>query len=290
MDIDSVKTIGVVGCGLMGAGIAEACARAGFDVRVREVDQDLLQSGLARVKASLERSVQRKRLAQSEMDAAQARLQGTVLLEDFADCDLVIEAAVENMKAKKSVFAALDRITPPNAVLASNTSSLSITELAAATGRPEQVLGLHFFNPVPAMPLLEIVRGLQTSEAALELGRALAARLHKTAVVSPDRPGFIVNSLLIPYLLDAVRALESGLASKEDMDVAVKLGLNHPMGPIALVDFVGLDTTLYIADAMYEELKDPRYAAPPILRRMVAAGMLGRKSGRGFYEYESNKK
>jgi 3-hydroxybutyryl-CoA dehydrogenase len=285
MNIDDLKTIGVVGCGLMGAGIAETCARGGYTVRVRELDDALLQNGLARIAASLEKSVQRKRLAQSEMDAALARLRGTTQLEDLADCDLVIEAAVENLDAKKAVFAALDGLTRPEAVLASNTSSLSITAMAAATRRPDRVLGLHFFNPVPAMPLLEVVRGLHTSEETLALGRALGQRLHKTVVVAPDRPGFIVNLLLIPYLLDAIRALETGAGTQEDIDTAVKLGLNHPMGPFTLLDFVGLDTALYIADAMHAELKDPRYAAPPLLRRMVAAGLLGRKSGQGFYDY-----
>ena len=287
MDIDSIKTIGVVGCGLMGSGIVEACARGGFQVRVREVDETLLKRGLGRVAASLAKSVERKRLAQSEMDAALSHIQGTVVLEDFADCDLVIEAAVENLAEKKAVFATLDRITGPEAVLASNTSSLSITEMAAATGRPGQVIGLHFFNPVPAMPLLEIVRGLRTAEATVDLGRALGARLHKTVVVAPDRPGFFVNLLLIPYLLDAIRALEGGVGTKEDIDTAIKLGLNHPMGPFALLDFVGLDTCLFIADAMYAEFRDPRYAAPPLLRRMVSAGLLGRKSGEGFYEYDT---
>jgi 3-hydroxybutyryl-CoA dehydrogenase len=287
MHIDDIKTIGVVGCGLMGAGIVEVCARGGFTVRVREVNQALLDGGLGRIRASLEKSVQRKRLAQSEMDAALERIHGTLALEDFADCDLVIEAAIENMEAKRAVFAALDGLTRPAALLASNTSSLSITEMAAATARPERVLGLHFFNPVPAMPLLEIVRGLHTADEAVALGRALGERLHKTVVVAPDRPGFIVNLLMIPFLLDSVRALENGVATKEDIDTAVKLGLNHPMGPLTLLDFVGLDTTLYIADAMYAEYKDPRYAAPPLLRRMVAAGQMGRKSGRGFYDYGS---
>jgi 3-hydroxybutyryl-CoA dehydrogenase len=269
----------------MGSGIVEACARAGYNVVVREVDEPLLKKGLARVSASLERAVQRKKLSQPDMAAALARITGTVALEDFAACDLIVEAALENMAEKKAIFAALDRLTRPEAVLASNTSSLSITEMAAATRRPAQVVGLHFFNPVPVMPLLEIVRGLLTSEATLELGRALGDRLGKQIIHAPDRPGFIVNLLLIPYLLDAVRALENGVGTKEDIDTGIKLGLNHPMGPFTLLDFVGLDTALFIADAMYAEFKDPRYAAPPLLRRMVAAGMLGRKSGRGFYEY-----
>jgi 3-hydroxybutyryl-CoA dehydrogenase len=285
MNIQDVETIGVVGCGLMGSGIVETCARAGYAVVVREVDEALLQKGLGRVSASLDRAAQRGKLSPADREATLGRIRGTLALEDLAECDLVIEAAVENMQAKKEVFAALDAITRPEAVLASNTSSLSITEMAAATRRPDRVIGLHFFNPVPIMPLIEIVRGLLTSEATLDLGRALGAKLVKTVVVAPDRPGFIVNLLLIPYLLDAVRALENGVGTKEDIDAGIKLGLNHPMGPFTLLDFVGLDTTLFIADAMYAEFKDPRYAAPPLLRRMVTAGLMGRKSGKGFYEY-----
>lgn len=287
MDIADIKTIGVVGCGLMGSGIVETCARAGYNVIVREVNDDLLQKGLGRVTGSLAKGVQRKKITQAEMDEARARVKGTVNLEDFAPCDLVVEAAIENMAEKKAVFAALDRITRPEAVLASNTSSLSITEMASATKRADKVLGLHFFNPVPVMPLLEIVRGLLTSEATIQLGRDLGAKLGKTVILAPDRPGFIVNLLLIPFILDAVRALENGVATKEDIDTGIRLGLNHPMGPIALLDFVGLDTTLFIADAMYEEFRDVRYAAPPLLRRMVVAGLLGRKSGRGFYDYRA---
>lgn len=285
MDIADIKTIGVVGCGLMGSGIVETCARTGFNVLVREVDEALLKKGLGRVAGSLAKGVQRKKLTQAEADAVLGRVKGTVILEDFAACDLVIEAVVENMAEKKALFGALDRITRPDAVLASNTSSLSITEIASATGRPDKVVGLHFFNPAPVMPLIELVRGLLTSEASLDLGRALGAKLGKTVVVAPDRPGFIVNLLFIPFILDAVRALENGIATKEDIDTGIHLGLNHPMGPITLLDFVGLDTTLFIADAMYDEFKDPRYAAPPLLRRMVAAGLLGRKSERGFYDY-----
>lgn len=285
MRIQDVRTVGVVGCGLMGSGIAEICARAGFQVIVREVDETLLQKGLDRIRASMAKAVERGKLSAAEMEAAWGRIRGTLRMEDFADCDLVIEAVVEEMGTKKQVFAALDRICPPHAVLASNTSSLSITALGSATRRPEKVVGLHFFNPAPVMPLLEIVVGLQTAEETVALGRALGERLNKTVVLSKDRPGFIVNRLLIPYLLDAIRLLEEGVATMEDIDTAMRLGLNHPMGPFTLMDFVGLDTLLFIADAMFEELKDPRYAAPPLLRRMVAAGWLGRKSGRGFYTY-----
>jgi 3-hydroxybutyryl-CoA dehydrogenase len=280
-----IKKVGVVGCGLMGSGITETAARAGYQVVVSEVNDELLQKGLGRVKASVTKAVERGKLGQADMDAALSRITGTTRMEDFADCDLVIEAAIENLDLKKQIFAELDRITPPHAILASNTSSLSVTAMAAATKRPDKVLGLHFFNPVPIMPLLEIVRTILVSEETFETARKFGESLGKTIIVAKDNPGFIVNLLLIPYLLDSVRALENGVATKEDIDTGIKLGLNHPMGPFELMDLVGLDTTLFIADAMYSEFKDPRYAAPPLLRRMVAAGHLGRKSGRGFYEY-----
>jgi 3-hydroxybutyryl-CoA dehydrogenase len=280
-----IKKVGVVGCGLMGSGIVETCARAGYTVVVREVNDDLLQKGLSRLKASLAKGVERGKLPQADMDAALARITGTTSLDDFQGCDIVIEAVLENMAEKKSVFATLDAILAPHALIASNTSSLCITEMAAVTKRGDKVLGLHFFNPVPVMPLLEIVRTILTGEETMAIARQFGASLGKTIVVAKDAPGFIVNLLLIPYALDAVRALENGVASKEDIDTAIKLGLNHPMGPFTLLDFVGLDTTLFIADAMYQEFKDPRYAAPPLLRRMVLAGHLGRKSGKGFYDY-----
>jgi len=280
-----IKLIGVVGVGQMGGGIVETCARAGFDVIGREINEALLERGLDNLKASMERGVKRGKLTQAEMDAALARVTGTTSLADFKDCDLVIEAATENMPLKKTLFTELDAITRPEAILASNTSSLSITEIASATERPDRVVGLHFFNPVPVMPLIEIVRGLLTSEETLEAARALGLRLNKQLVFAKDNPGFIVNLLLVPYLFDAVRALENGVATKEDIDAAIKLGLNHPMGPFTLMDFVGLDTCLFIGDAMYAEFKDARYAAPPLLRRMVTAGLLGRKGGRGFYSY-----
>lgn len=285
MDINALKTIGVVGCGLMGAGIVEICARTGYQVVVREINQELLQKGLSRVKASMAKGVEKGKLSQADMDAAIGRIKGTLSLSDFKECDLVIEAAVENMQLKKTIFTELDAICRPEAVLASNTSSLCITEMAAATERPDKVLGLHFFNPVPVMPLLEIVRALLTSDETVEMGRALGDKLGKTVVVAKDRPGFIANLLFVPYALDAIRWLDAGLATKEEIDTTMRLGFNHPMGPFTLMDFVGLDTLLFIADAMYEEFKDARYAAPPLLRRMVQAGLLGRKSGRGFYTY-----
>lgn len=280
-----IKKVGVVGCGLMGSGIVETCARAGYTVVVREVNDDLLQKGLSRLKASLAKGVERGKLPQADMDAALARITGTTSLDDLQGCDLVIEAVLENMAEKKSVFAALDTLLAPQAIIASNTSSLCITEMASVTRRGDKILGLHFFNPVPVMPLLEIVRTILTSEETMAIAKQFGASLGKTMVVAKDAPGFIVNLLLIPYALDAVRALENGVASKEDIDTAIKLGLSHPMGPLTLLDFVGLDTTLFIADAMYQEFKDPRYAAPPLLRRMVLAGHLGRKSGQGFYDY-----
>jgi 3-hydroxybutyryl-CoA dehydrogenase len=279
------QTVGVVGIGQMGSGIVEAFARAGCDVIAREINDDLLDRGQAYLQRSLARGVERGKLAQAAADAALGRISFTTQLADFAHCDLVIEAATENMVLKKTLFTELDVICKESAILASNTSSLSITEIASATQRPDKVVGLHFFNPVPVMPLLEIIRGLLTSDETLDAVRALAQVLGKQLVFAKDNPGFIVNLLLVPYLFDAIRALENGVATKEDIDTGIKLGLNHPMGPFTLLDFVGLDTCLFIGDAMYQEFKDARYAAPPLLRRMVTAGLLGRKSGRGFYTY-----
>jgi 3-hydroxybutyryl-CoA dehydrogenase len=280
-----IERVGIVGCGLMGSGIAEACARAGYQVVVREVNDELLQQGLGRIRKSLSKAVERGKATQEQMDQAIGRIQGTLELADFADCDLVVEAAVENMAVKKEIFATLDSILRPHAILASNTSSLCVTEMASVTRRGDKVLGIHFFNPVPVMPLIEFVRTILTSDETMDAARQFGASLGKTMVTAKDTPGFIVNRLLVPYLLDAVRIYDDGLASREDIDTAIKLGLNHPMGPLTLLDFVGLDTTLFIADAMFEEYKDPRYAAPPLLRRMVLAGQLGRKSGKGFYDY-----
>jgi 3-hydroxybutyryl-CoA dehydrogenase len=280
-----VEHVGVVGCGLMGSGITEACARAGYDVLVREVNDEFLQKGLERIRQSLSKAVDRGKATQEQASSALSHIRGTLDFADFSGCDLVVEAAIENMALKKEIFAALDGILPPHAILASNTSSLCITEMASVTKRGDKVLGIHFFNPVPVMPLIEFVRTILTSDETMEIARQFGASLGKTMVTAKDTPGFIVNRLLIPYLLDAVRVYEDGLATKEDIDTAIHLGLNHPMGPLTLLDFVGLDTTLFIADAMFEEYKDPRYAAPPLLRRMVLAGHLGRKSGKGFYDY-----
>ena len=280
-----ITKIGVVGCGLMGSGIAEVCARAGYQVMVREVNEALLEKGLGRIGGSLSRAVARDKVSQEQADQALGLIKGTLSLADFSECDLVIEAAIENIDIKKEVFAELDSILAPHAILASNTSSLCVTEMASVTQRGDKVLGVHFFNPVPVMPLIEFVRTILTSDETMESMHQFGASLGKTMVTAKDTPGFIVNRLLIPYLLDAVKVYEDGLASREDIDTAIKLGLNHPMGPLTLLDFVGLDTCLFIADAMFEEYKDPRYAAPPLLRRMVLAGRLGRKSGKGFYDY-----
>jgi len=284
----AVERIGIVGCGLMGAGIAEVCAKSGYRVVVREVSRELLEAGMKRLTGSLDRAVAKGKLSAADRDAAQTRIVGTTDIAAFADCDLIIEAAVEKLDLKRKIFAELDQVAPPHAILASNTSSLAITDMAAATKRPDRVLGLHFMQPVPVMPLLEMVRTVLTSEETFQTARAFGESLGKTIVVSKDNPGFIVNLLLIPYLLQAIEELEKGVATKEDFDTAIRLGLNHPMGPFTLLDFVGLDTTLFIADAVFDETKDPRFAAPPLLRRMVSAGWLGRKSGRGFYDY-SNK-
>ncbi|HET9000910.1 MAG TPA: 3-hydroxybutyryl-CoA dehydrogenase [bacterium] len=279
------QTVGVIGCGLMGSGIAEVCARAGYQVIVREVTDDLLRRGLERVDQSMERGVARAKLTDADRKAARARIRGTVRLADLSGCEIVLEAIIEKMDDKKRLFAELDGLCPPKTIFASNTSSLSITEMASATKRADRFLGLHFFNPVPVMQPVEMIRGLGTAEDTLAQARAFCEGLGKTVVACKDYPGFIVNLLLVPYLLDAVRALELGVASKEDIDVAVRLGLNHPMGPLTLLDFVGIDTTYYIAEAMFAEFKDARYAAPPLLRKMVLAGYHGRKTGKGFYEY-----
>jgi 3-hydroxybutyryl-CoA dehydrogenase len=279
------KRVGVVGCGLMGSGIAEVSARAGCEVVVREVTEDLLRRGLERIDQSMARGVARGKLTDPDRTAARGRIRGTTRLDELSGCEIVLEAIIEKMDDKKKLFTELDGLCPPDTIFASNTSSLSITEMASATKRPERFAGLHFFNPVPVMQPVEMIRGLRTAEETLARCRAFCEGLGKTVVACKDYPGFIVNLLLVPYLLDAVRALELGLASREDIDTAVRLGLNHPMGPLTLLDFVGIDTTYYIAEAMFAEFKDSRYAAPPLLRKMVLAGYHGRKTGKGFYEY-----
>lgn len=285
-----IQRIGIIGVGLMGAGIAEVCARAGYDTLVREINDELLAKGLDRIETSMQSAAQRGKLTSADQETARSRVRGTTRLEDFADRDLVIEAAIEDVRLKKDLFAQLDQICPPHAILASNTSSIPIIQLATATKRPDRVLGMHFFNPVPTMQLIELVRTLTTSDETLETVRAVGERLGKRMIVSKDRAGFIVNYLLMPYMLDAVRLLEQDFASKEDIDLGMMLGTSYPMGPFTLADFVGLDTALHIADVLFEEFKEPRFAAPTLLRQMVAAGWLGRKSGRGFYHYQAGER
>jgi len=280
-----VKTVGVVGCGLMGSGIVQVSAQAGLKTIVREADQAFLDKGLGRIKKFLDDGVTKGKLTAEDRDKTLANVSGTVKLEDLAGCDLVIEAVTENIEAKKQVFSTLDAVCAPDAVLATNTSSLSVTEIASFAKKPERVLGLHFFNPVPLMKLVEIIRALPTGEAAFERAKGYVEAIGKTPVIAKDAPGFVVNRLLVPYLIDAIRVYESGLATKEDIDNGMKLGCGYPMGPLQLLDFVGLDTTYYIANIMFEEFREPRFAPPPLLKRMVLAGRLGRKSGRGFYDY-----
>jgi len=281
----AIEKIGVVGCGLMGSGIAQTAAQSGLQVTVREVTTELIDKGLANIDKSLARLVQRGTLTASERDAARGRLRGATKLEELAGCDFIIEAITEQLPAKKDLFRALDAVCPPQTIYASNTSSLSITEMAVATRRPERFVGLHFFNPVPIMKLVEVIRTIATDPKVYEQVTAFAGRMGKTAVRTSDRTGFVVNRLLVPYLLDAIRALEEGVASIPDIDQAMKLGCGHPMGPLTLLDFVGLDTTYYIANIMFDEFKERRFAPPPLLKRMVMAGWNGRKAGRGFYEY-----
>lgn len=281
----AIRKVGVVGCGLMGAGIAQVTAEAGYPVVVREVDQALLDRGLGMIEKNWARGVEKGKLTAEAKGKAAANLRGTLSLEDLRDCDLVIEAIIENIEEKKKLFAALDRMCPPETILASNTSSLTVIEMAMATGRPDRVCGLHFFNPVPVMKLVEVVRTVRTSEATFRAAYAFAKSAGKEPVAAKDNSGFIVNLLLVPYLLDAIRAVEAGVASVEDIDKGMKLGCGHPMGPLTLLDFVGLDTTYYIANIMFEEYRETRYAPPPLLKKMVQAGFFGKKSGRGFYDY-----
>lgn len=281
-----IKKVGVVGCGLMGAGIAQVCAQSGYQTVVSEINQQLLDKGLAAIKSSLAKGVEKGKLTETDMQAALGRLKGTLSVEDFKDCDLIIEAVIENLDLKKKVFADLDRVCPKHTILATNTSCLSILDMAMVTKRPDKVLGMHFFNPVPIMRLLELVRTIVTSEETLNTAKAFGQTLGKAIVIAQDAPGFIVNRLLIPYMLDSIRMLEAGYATKEDIDQAMKLGLNFPMGPFELGDLVGLDTTYFIACAIYDEFKDPKFAPPVLLKKMVAAGYLGRKTGKGFYDYK----
>ena len=283
-----IERVGVAGCGLMGSGIAEVAAKAGCDVVVREVDDRTLSAGRARVAKSLDRAVKKGKLGAELRDETLGRIAFTTALDDFGDRDLVIEAIVESLDAKNELFGQLDGVCRPETIFASNTSSLTVTEMAAATSRPDRFVGLHFFNPVPVMKLVEVVRTIVTSDETFAAARAFAKRVGKTPVAARDNSGFVVNLLLVPYLLDAIRQVERGVATIEDTDRAMTLGCGYPMGPLTLSDFVGLDTLMQVAEIMYGEYREERYAPPPLLRRLVAMGRRGRKSGAGFYDWTPN--
>jgi 3-hydroxybutyryl-CoA dehydrogenase len=284
-----IKRVGVVGCGLMGHGIAQVCAQAGYDVVIRELSQEKLDSGLGKITKQLSRAVEKGRMEQSQADEVSGRIKTTLAYEDLADSDLVIEAITEDLDMKLEMWKELDQIVKDGALFATNTSSLGVVNQAAVTSRPEHFIGLHFFNPAQVMPLLEVVESISTGTGALEAGFEFGSSLKKTVVHARDKTGFIVNRLLIPFLLDAIRAYEEGFGTIEQIDTAMKAGANHPMGPFELLDFVGLDTSHSVGEIMFEEYRERRFAPPPTLRKMVAAGYLGRKSGRGFYDYSGEK-
>jgi 3-hydroxybutyryl-CoA dehydrogenase len=279
-----IKKVGVLGCGLMGSGIAQVAAMAGFDVTVLEVEQKFLDKGFAGIEKSLAKFAEKGTIKETA-EAVRVRLKGTTNMQDLADCDIIVEAVIENLGEKKKIYSALDAVAKKDCIFASNTSSISITELLTATKRPERFIGLHFFNPVPLMKLVEVVRTIATADDVYETAYEFGKKLGKVPVRTSDKTGFIVNRLLVPYLLDAIRAYEEGVGSIEDIDNAMKLGCGYPMGPFTLLDFVGLDTTYYITHVMYDEFKERRFASPPLLKRLVMAGWYGRKSGRGFYDY-----
>jgi 3-hydroxybutyryl-CoA dehydrogenase len=280
-----ITKVGVLGCGLMGSGIAQAAAAAGFTTIARDVTEPLLQKGRGGILKSLSKLVEKGKLDPKTRDAAIGKLSFTTEVSGLQDCDIVIEAVTEDLELKNSLWRELDRVCPPTTIFASNTSSLTIAAMAAATTRPDRFVGLHFFNPVPLMPLVEVVRTVTTSQETFDRSFEFARRLGKEPVSAVDSPGFIVNLLLVPYLLDAARALERGVASTSDLDRAMQLGAGHPMGPLTLLDYIGLDTVVRIAEIMFDAYREPRYAAPPLLQRMVVAGLHGRKNGRGFYDY-----
>jgi 3-hydroxybutyryl-CoA dehydrogenase len=286
--VSDIKKVGVIGCGLMGRGIAQVSAAAGYDTTVREVSAELLQAGLGAIGKQLDRAVEKGKLEAADRDATLGRLVGTVSLEDLADCDIIIEAIVEDIEVKKDLFGALDRQCPAATIFASNTSSLTVTEMGASTARPDRFVGLHFFNPVPIMKLVEVVRTGATSEATFDAAFEFARSLGKVPIACTDNSGFVVNRLLVPYMLDAIRAYEEGIGSIEDIDTGMKLGCGYPMGPFILGDFVGLDTLYYIAEIMFDEYREKRFAPPPLLKRMYLAGYHGRKAGKGFYEYSGD--
>lgn len=281
-----IKKVGVIGCGQMGGGIVQTCAQAGYDVKVTEINDAFLEKGMNAIKSNLSRNVEKGRMTKEEMTGILDRIHGSTKTSDFFDRDLVVEAVIENMEMKKKIFAEMDKICPPNALLATNTSCLSIIDMAVMTKRANQVLGIHFFNPVPVMKLVEVVKTIATSPETVTAGKQFGEKCGKRVVIAQDSPGFIVNRLMIPFILNAVQMMDTGIATKEDIDAGINLGLNHPMGPLALADLIGLDTVYFIANAMYAELKDPQFVAPPLLGKMVTAGWLGRKTGKGFYDYK----
>jgi 3-hydroxybutyryl-CoA dehydrogenase len=284
-----IRKVGVLGAGLMGSGIAEVAAKSGYETVVREVNEELGRKGIARIEGSLAKAVEKGKLSTADRDAARSRLSATTDHGALADCDIIVEAIVENLELKNETYRELDRLCKPETIFCSNTSSLTITEMSAATKRADRFAGLHFFNPVPVMKLVEVVRTIATSDETFETVFEFAKSLGKEPIRARDNSGFVVNRLLVPYLLDAVRALEEGVGSREDIDRGMELGCGHPMGPLKLLDFVGLDTTYYIAEIMFDEYREKRFAPPPLLKRMVLAGRLGKKSGRGFYEYGGEK-
>lgn len=281
-----IKKVGVVGCGLMGSGIVQVCAQSGYQVIVSEVNNELLNKGLTTIKNFLADGVERGKITEQDKDSTLGRIQGATDISGFSDCDLVIEAAAEDLELKKKIFANLDKVCPKEAILSTNTSVLSIIDMARMTSRPEKVAGVHFAYPVPIMRLLEIIQTIATSNETLETVKQFGATLGKVIVVAKDTPGFIVNRLLTPFLNNAIRMVEDGIATKEDIDTAIKVGLNHPMGPLELIDLLGIDTGLRAATALYEELKEPQHAPPILMKRMVAAGWYGRKTSKGFYDYK----
>ena len=286
--MSDIKKVGVVGCGLMGRGIAQVSAASGYETVVREVNEDLLEAGLGAIRKQLDRAVEKGKMEAGDRDATLGRLAGTVTLDEMADCDVIVEAIVEDIEVKKDLYGALDRQCPEHTIFASNTSSLTVTEMAASTSRPDRFVGLHFFNPVPVMKLVEVVRTGATSDRTFDRAFAFARSLGKVPIACRDNSGFVVNRLLVPYMLDAIRAYEEGIGSIEDIDTGMKLGCGYPMGPFVLGDFVGLDTLYYIAEIMFEEYREKRFAPPPLLKRMYLAGYHGRKSGRGFYDYSGD--
>ncbi len=281
----AIKKVGVLGCGLMGSGIVQICAQAGLETVVREVDQKFIDNGLGMINKNLSRAVKKEKISQSDMDGILGRIKGTLELEDLKDCDLIMEAVVENLKIKNDMFSTLDKICGEKTIFASNTSSLTIIEMAASTNRPDRFCGLHFFNPVPVMKLVEVVKTIATSQETIDTSMEFCKTIGKTAILAKDTAGFIVNRLAVAFLLNTVRLYEQGLASAQDIDDGVKLGLNHPMGPLSLLDFLGLDTLVDVGNIMFEEFKEAMYAPPPLLKKMVLAGYYGRKSGKGFYDY-----